>query len=61
MKKWFNSKTIWLMVSEAVSVWLLYEKQELSLLAAILLTLQAIAGVINRFYTKKSIIKGDSQ
>jgi len=57
MKSWLNSKTIWLMVSEAAGVWTLYAKEELSLLAAVILSIQAIAGIANRFYTNIPISK----
>ena len=57
MKSWFDSKTIWLMISEAAGVWVLYSKDELSLLAAAILSIQAIAGIANRFYTGQQIKK----
>jgi len=45
------------MISEAAGVWILYSKDELSLLAAVILSIQAIAGIANRFYTNQPMNK----
>lgn len=55
MKDWWQSKTIYLMISELAGIWLLYQKEEIAFLAAILLSIQAAAGIILRFKTDKSI------
>jgi hypothetical protein len=54
-KTWLNSKTVWLMISEATGVWILYAQKKITLLAAVILSVQAVAGIVNRYYTNQPI------